>query len=146
MDADSYQILLLEDNDADVYLLKRALHCAGVDFELTHLEDGAEGLAFVGRQGKYAGRQRPDVAILDLNLPKHDGTEVLAAIRQSSDLAAMPVVIVSSSESPEDLARVSQFQVDRFLTKPPRLDDFLQIGIVLKDLLIQSRLIAPPAA
>ena len=73
----TFHILLLEDNPADIYLLRQALKNAGVDFDLTVIEDGADGLAFARRQGKYKGSFVPDLAVLDLNLPKGGGESVL---------------------------------------------------------------------
>src|ERR1041384_7977148 len=91
-----WHILVVEDNLADVSLLRLALKDAGVDFDLTALQDGAEALAFVRRQGKYADAPRPDLAILDLSIPKHSGGEVLQAIRSTEELRTLPAVIWTS--------------------------------------------------
>jgi chemotaxis family two-component system response regulator Rcp1 len=132
-----FHILLLEDNPADVYLLRQALKNAGVNFELTVIEDGSEGLAFARRQGKYEGSFIPDLAVLDLNLPKGGGESVLIAMRQSIDLDRVPVVIMSSSATPGDQANIKTLGVEQFIKKPSDLEAFLQIGYVLKEVLLK---------
>jgi len=136
-----FNILLLEDNPADIYLLRQALKNAGVDVELTVIEDGAEGLAFARRQGKYAGSVIPDLGVLDLNLPKGGGESVLRAMRQSNDLDRVPVVIMSSSSAPSEQANIKDLGVEQFIRKPADLEAFLQIGYVLKEVLLKR---APP--
>ena len=130
-----FDIFLVEDNPADVYLLRMALRNAEIDFELMVMEDGAEALAFVRQEGKYADVPVPDLAVLDLNLPKNDGLEVLAAIRASRSLSEMRVAILTSSSSPVERARVQELGIDQFITKPPDLEEFLRIGLILKSLL-----------
>jgi chemotaxis family two-component system response regulator Rcp1 len=131
-----FHILLLEDNPADIYLLRQALKNAGVGFELTVIEDGADGLDFARRQGKYKGSFIPDLAVLDLNLPKGGGESVLKAMRQSNDLDRVPVVIMSSSVEPSEQANVKELGVEQFIRKPADLEAFLQIGYVLKEVLL----------
>jgi len=134
-----FHILLVEDNSADAYLIRTALENAELNFELLLLEDGAEALAFVRGEGKYAASQAPDLVVLDLNLPKSEGIEVLQAIRQSQRLANLPVVITSSSSSPHERAKAEQLLVERYIMKPPDLEDFLQIGKVLKQVLLENK-------
>lgn len=129
------RILLLEDNPGDVNLIRLALERAGVQCELTVLDDGGEALAFVRREGLYAAAVNPDLAILDLNVPKNDGMEILEAMRTSRSFAEVPVAILSSSSSPTDRANVERFNILRFITKPPDLEEFLQIGDIIKGLL-----------
>ena len=131
-------ILLVEDNPADVGLLRLALKGAQVDCELTVLEDGAEALAFI-RHHRNPDASVPDLAVLDLNLPKNGGLEVLEAIRANPAFSAVAVAILSSSSSPRERARIEEFGVDRFITKPLDLDGFLGIGSILKTLLAESR-------
>ncbi len=138
-----FQILLLEDNEADIYLLRQALEEAEVDCELTVIENGADGLDFATRQGKYEGGFIPDLAVLDLNLPKGGGEPVLAAIRQNEELRHVPVVVMSSSAAPREQSSIKKLGVECFITKPLELDAFLQIGFVLKDILLKR---APPHA
>jgi CheY-like chemotaxis protein len=135
----TFHILLVEDNAADIYLLRQALQSAGLTVELTVIEDGAEALAFARGQGKYGAVRIPDLAVLDLNLPKNGGTAVLEAMRQNQDLAHVPVAIMSSTASPREEARTKELGVKRFITKPPDLEEFLQIGQVLKEMLLESK-------
>jgi two-component system, chemotaxis family, response regulator Rcp1 len=139
MDSKFFHILLVEDNAADVYLFEKALENAQLRFELTVIRDGAEALAFVRREGQYANSAAPDLAVLDLNLPKNGGLQVLRAIRESNDLARMPVAVVSSSASPQDLAKTHSLGVERHFTKPPDLEAFLQIGQIFKDMLLAHK-------
>jgi CheY-like chemotaxis protein len=133
----TFHILLLEDNPADIYLFRKALKNAGVDFELTVIEDGADGLAFARRQGKYKGSFIPDLAVLDLNLPKGGGESVLKAMRQSDDLDRAPVVIMSSSAASSEPANVKELGVEQFITKPADLEAFLQVAYELKEVLLK---------
>jgi CheY-like chemotaxis protein len=139
-EARKYQILLVEDNAADVQLLRMALKTADVDCELNVMEDGAEALALVRQREKFAGEAIPDLAVLDLNLPKNGGLEVLEAIRASQVFGRVPVAILSSSSSPRERAKIEQFGVRRFITKPLDLDEFMKIGLTLKALLEETRL------
>jgi CheY-like chemotaxis protein len=136
---ETFRILLVEDNAADIYLLRQALTGAGLNFELTVIEDGAEALAFVRGQGKYAAHSIPDLAVLDLNLPKNGGTVVLEAMRQNQKFCRVPVAIMSSTAEWRERTRTTELGVQRFITKPPDLEDFLQIGHVLKEILFASK-------
>ncbi len=137
-DPQTFHILLLEDNAADIYLFREALTSAGLNFELTVIENGADGLAFARRQGEYAKSSIPDLAVLDLNLPKCGGASVLEAMRQSKDLERVPVFILSSTAGVREQERARELGVERFITKPPDLEEFLQIGHAVKDVLLKS--------
>ena len=137
-DAQTFHILLVEDNAADVYLFREALETAGLNFKLTVIENGADGLAFARRQGEYAASSVPDLAVLDLNLPKIGGASVLEAMRQSRDFERVPVFIMTSSALPRERARAMELGVERFITKPLDLEDFLKIGHVVKEVLLKS--------
>jgi CheY-like chemotaxis protein len=130
------QILVIEDNPADVELLRLALAEAGLVCDLTVIVDGAAALALILQMGEE--ERAPHLAILDLNLPKHDGLEILEKIRATRSLTTLPIVILSSSSSPRDRARIEKFGVGRYLVKPPSLDEFLRIGLVVKELLSES--------
>jgi CheY-like chemotaxis protein len=134
-EAPRMQIVVVEDNPADVDLLRHALHSAGLDCELTVMDDGAEALALVRRSGKYAAASPPDLAIIDLNLPKHSGLEILEEMNVAPGFAELPVVVLSSSSSRRDRANIEKFPGRRFLTKPADLDEFLKIGLIVKELL-----------
>jgi len=131
-------ILLIEDNPADVELLRRALRTAQLDWELTRLKDGAEALEFLRRLETGAVENSPDLAVLDLNLPKNDGVEVLQAMRASPAFGSAPIVVLSSSASPKERARIEEFGIGRYITKPADLDEYLRIGFILKELLAES--------
>ena len=132
--------LLIEDNAADVELLRRALTSAQLDCDLIVLEDGAEALSFLSRLETNAGASAPDLAVLDLNLPKNDGVEVLQAMRATGAFSQVPVAIVTSSGSPRERARVEQYGIGRYIIKPPDFDEFLRIGFMLKELLVETGL------
>ncbi len=132
------RILLIEDNPADVDLLRRAFRSAQLEYELTLLEDGAEALAFVRRLETGGGEPTPDLAVVDLNLPKNDGVEVLEAMRGTSAFADVPVAVLSSAASSRERARIEPYGIGRYITKPPDLDEFLRIGFILKELLAES--------
>jgi CheY-like chemotaxis protein len=129
------RIFLAEDNSGDVELLRIALKSAEVDCDLLVVSDGREALDFVRQQGKYENHQPPDLAVLDLNLPKNDGLEVLEALRANSAFEGVPVAIVSSASAPQELAKMLSLRVDRFIPKPADLDLYLRIGTTLKELL-----------
>lgn len=134
----AFRILLVEDNAADAYLFRKALEHAKLIFEMTVITDGGEALAFVRREGKYAESALPDLAVVDLNLPKNDGAQVLEAIRENEHLSRIPVVITSSSASPRERVKVERLGIEQYVRKPPNLDEFLQIGAVLKEILMKG--------
>jgi len=139
MSRELFHILLVEDNAADVYLFRKALEEADVNFELTVIADGAEALEFVRREAKFAERPIPHLALVDLNLPKHDGIELLEAIRQNQDFSDVAVVVISSSASPRERAQVERHRIERFIRKPPALEDFLKIGQIVKEILLKNK-------
>jgi len=138
-DAGNARVLVIEDNPADVELLRWALENAQVECDLVVIEDGGEALAFIQERGKHAGRETPDLTILDLNLPKYDGLELLEAMRSNPTFADVPVAVLSSSSSPRDRAKMEALHIGRYITKPPDLDEYLQIGYVVKQLLSEAR-------
>lgn len=129
------RILVIEDNSADVFLLGRALDKQEGRFELTCLADGGAAIAFIRREGAYADAAIPDLILVDLNLPKCDGEVILREIRQAKHLAEVPVCVWSSSQSRRDRDLLTKLGVVRFITKPSGLDEFMEIGKILKDLL-----------
>lgn len=134
-----YRILVVEDNLADVSLLRLALKDAEIDFDLTALRDGAEALAFIRREGKYADAPRPDLAILDLSIPKHSGGEVLQAIRSTEELRSLPAVIWTSLGSPAALAETKSLGIELHIVKPSDLKQYLEIGQTLKQIISKAR-------
>jgi DNA-binding response OmpR family regulator len=129
------RILVIEDNGSDVFLLERALNRQDLRFELIHLQDGGEALACIRRQGAWADAVLPDLILLDLNLSPYTGADILREIREARHLAAVPVCAWSSSQSRRDEALLKDLGVSRFINKPSSLDQFMEIGKVIKDLL-----------
>jgi len=122
-------IFLAEDNPADVYLLKEALAVESSDaVDVIVAQDGEEAMDFVERRGAFQHTATPDLIVLDLNLPKSDGSDVLRSIRESSVLSSVPVVILTSSDSPRDRAAVESLGANHYITKPSDLDAFLALG------------------
>jgi len=133
------RILVIEDNGSDVFLLDRALKRQDVPFELLHLPSGAEALAFIRMQGAYRDAAIPDLILVDLNLSKYTGEDIVREIRSASHLGGVPVCVWSSSQSRQDEAMLKRLGVCRFITKPSGLDQFMMIGRTLKDLLEASK-------
>ena len=133
--AGAARILVIEDNASDVFLLNRALKKQDFPFELVHLLNGGEALAFVRRQGVYAEVAIPDLILMDLNLSKYTGEDILREIRGAKHLAGVPVCVWSSSQSRRDKSLLNDLGVSQFITKPSGLDQFMEIGKTIKDLL-----------
>jgi nitrogen-specific signal transduction histidine kinase/ActR/RegA family two-component response regulator len=129
------RIVLVDDNPADVRLLRLALDNADLDCELIVIDDGAEALAFVRQQGQDARNSPPDLAVLDFNLPKSDGLQILKAMRENRAFTGVPVAVLSSGLSPRDMAKIQEFTLARYITKPSTLEEFLKIGSSLKALI-----------
>ena len=127
MTTDPFQILLVEDNPGDVDLTREALHESKVHTQMSVVHDGDEALAFLRHQGAHAAAPRPDLILLDLNLPKKDGRAVLGEIKEDPALASIPVVVLTSSEAERDIAHVYALHANCFVTKPIGLEQFLEI-------------------
>ena len=138
MEPELFRVLLVEDNAGDIYLFRKALEEAGLNFALTVIDDGSQALAFVRGEREYAGNPVPDLVVLDLNLPKHEGIEILKAIELSRRFEGAPVVITSSSPWPPRLTGSERLRVSRYIPKPPDLDAFLAIGAQLKEVLLEG--------
>jgi len=128
-------VLVIEDNNSDVFLLERALNKQDLRVELVHVADGDEALAFIRRKGAFSHMAIPSLILMDLNLPKHNGEDILRAIRGARHLSGIPVCAWSSSHSQQDQALLMELGVARFVTKPLGLDQFMEIGKIIKDLL-----------
>ena len=129
------RILVIEDNSADVFLLRRALNKQETRFELICLTDGDDALAFIRREGAYAHAALPNLILVDLNLPKCDGKDILREIQHTRHLVGVPVCAWSSSQSLRDRDLLAELGVVRLITKPSGLDQFMEIGKILSDLL-----------
>ena len=121
------QILLVEDNPGDVRLTKESLKDAKVLNRLHVVRDGEEALDFLRRQGEHTRAVRPDLILLDLNLPKKNGREVLAEIKDNPDLRRIPVVILTVSKAEEDIIKTYDLHANCYIAKPVDLDQFLAV-------------------
>jgi two-component system, chemotaxis family, response regulator Rcp1 len=129
------RIVVVDDNESDVFLLDRALKKQGFPFELVHLINGDGALAFIRRQGAYADAAIPNLILLDLNLSKYTGEDIIHEIRNAPHLADVLVCVWSSSRSRQDESLLKSLGVSRFITKPSGLGQFMEIGKILEDLL-----------
>ncbi len=132
------RILVIDDNGSDVFLLRRALIRQDLLFELIHLPNGTEAMAYIRRQGVYANSAIPDLMLIDLNLSKYTGEDILRAARDAPDLRAVPVCVWSSSASRRDEALLQDLGASQFITKPSGLGQFMEIGKIVKDVLGRS--------
>ena len=128
-----FQVLLAEDNDGDVLLVHEALRTHQLDCGMSVLADGDEAISYLRRIGSD-GAVCPDIFLVDLNLPGHDGFELVKAFRKYCG-HAVPVVIITSSDAPQDIARARELGANEYFRKPMQLDKFLQLGSVVKSLL-----------
>ena len=127
------EVLLVEDNPGDVRLTREALRDGKVFNNLSTVPDGVEALRFLRREGPYADAPRPDVILLDLNLPKKDGREVLEEIKADPGLRTIPVVVLTSSEAERDIARAYALNANCYVTKPVDLDQFITVVKSIED-------------
>ncbi len=133
------QILLAEDNPGDVFLVQHALEEHGIEHELHVVTDGAEALAYLAQMGAAGSVPCPDLLLLDLNLPKVDGPQVLTEFRQHPECAQTPVIVVSSSNAERDRARITALGIARYFRKPTDLTAFLQLGAVVREVVKMER-------
>lgn len=121
------EILLVEDNPGDVRLTQEAMKEGKMRNNLSVAVDGVEAMAFLRREGKYADAPRPDVVLLDLNLPKKDGRAVLKEIKEDPNLRRIPVVILTSSKADEDVLNSYDLHANCYITKPGDLEQFIEV-------------------
>jgi CheY-like chemotaxis protein len=127
------EILLIEDNPGDVRLTMEALKEAKVINHLTVLKDGVEALTFLRRQGQYAKAPRPHLILLDLNLPKKDGREVLADIKADDSLKHIPIVVLTTSQDEQDVLKSYNLHANCYITKPVDLEQFIRVVRSIED-------------
>jgi len=121
------EILLVEDNPGDARLAQEAIHEAKWENHLNWVHDGIEAIHFLRRQGRYGSAPRPDLILLDLNLPRKDGREVLAEIKQDDHLRRIPVIILSTSDAEEDILRAYKLKANSYISKPVHLNEYVRI-------------------
>ncbi len=128
---DSYvrpiEILLVEDSPSDVKLTLTILEQAKMANRVSHVEDGVAAMEFLHRQGEYANAPRPDLILLDLNLPRKDGREVLAELKTDPQLATIPVVVLTTSKAEQDVLRSYELHANCYVTKPVDFTSFLDV-------------------
>jgi CheY-like chemotaxis protein len=130
---DIVDILLVEDNPGDVRLTREALKEAKVRNELHVATDGVEALAFLRREGVHKKAVRPSLVLLDLNLPRKNGREVLAEMKEDPDLRRIPVVILTTSQAEQDIVKAYDLHVNCYINKPVDLEQFLQVVKSIED-------------
>jgi chemotaxis family two-component system response regulator Rcp1 len=126
-------ILLVEDNEGDARLAKEAMRDSKIRNTLHHVSDGEEAMAFLRKEGQYAKVPRPDLVLLDLNLPKKDGRQVLAEIKNDDELKRIPVVILTVSSAEEDILKSYNLHANCFITKPIDLSQFMKVVRSVED-------------
>jgi CheY-like chemotaxis protein len=136
MVADLIEVLLVEDDPGDVLMTKEAFADNKVKNNLNVVTDGVEALAFLRREGKYADAPYPDLILLDLNLPKKDGREVLAEIKDDPNLAHIPVVVLTTSGANEDILSSYRLHANAYVTKPVDFEQFIKVVRQIDDFFV----------
>jgi len=137
------EILMVEDNPGDVRLTIEALKEGKVRNNLTTVEDGEAAMKFLRRQGPYSKVPRPDLVLLDLNLPKKNGREVLAEIKDDPDLKRIPVVILTVSEAEQDIIKSYNLHANCYITKPVNLEQFIKVVRSIEDFWLSIVMLPP---
>ena len=127
------EILLVEDNPGDARLAVEALKDSKINNNLYHVKDGVEAMDFLRQRGEYAGVPVPDLILLDLNLPRKDGREVLEEIKEDDELKLVPVVVLTTSEAERDLVRSYDLHANAYVVKPLDLDRFIEVVQAIED-------------
>ncbi|MEA5504311.1 response regulator [Halotia wernerae UHCC 0503] len=127
------EVLLVEDNPGDAQLTRIALEDSRISVNLNMVEDGVEAMAFLRKQEKYAKVPHPDIVLLDLNLPRKDGREVLAEIKTDAALKRIPVIVLTTSQAEEDILKAYNLAANCYITKPVDFDQFVKIVQSIED-------------
>jgi CheY-like chemotaxis protein len=130
------EVLLVEDDPGDVLLIREAFEFNKVHNNLNVVSDGEQALAYLRREGEYAEALRPDLVLLDLNLPRKDGREVLAEVKQDPDLRTVPIVVLTTSEAEEDVLKSYQLHANAYVTKPVDFERFVSIVRQIDDFFV----------
>jgi two-component system, chemotaxis family, response regulator Rcp1 len=121
------EILLVEDSPSDTELTIEALQAGDIPCNLSHVEDGVEAMEFLHRKNAYTGAPRPDLILLDLNLPRKDGREVLAELKSDPDLRTIPVVVLTTSKDDRDVSQAYQLRANCYIAKPVDFEQFVSV-------------------
>jgi CheY-like chemotaxis protein len=124
---DVVDVLLVEDDDGDVLMTKEAFEHHKIRNKLHVVRDGEEALQFLRREGEYANAPRPGLILLDLNLPRRDGRQVLAELKEDAELRVIPVVVLTTSEAEEDIVRSYSLHANAYVSKPVDFDRFIEV-------------------
>jgi CheY-like chemotaxis protein len=130
------EVLLVEDDPGDVLMTREAFEDYKLNNQLHVANDGVEAMEFLRREGAHTDAPRPDLVLLDLNLPRMDGREVLQAIKSDPELASIPVVVLTTSEAEEDVLRSYSLHANAYVTKPVDFDRFIQVVRQIDDFFI----------
>lgn len=136
-DATPIDVLLVEDDPGDELMTREAFEDNKIGNTLHVVRDGEEALDFLYRRGNHTGAPRPDLILLDLNLPKYDGRQVLERIKSDQDLADIPVVVLTTSAAEEDILRSYRLHANAYVTKPVDLDQFIAAVRQIDDFFVQ---------
>jgi CheY-like chemotaxis protein len=135
MDKSRAELLVIEDNPSDVFLIEEGLKQERIDYRLSTVQDGADALAFLHRQGEYRDASKPDLILLDLGLPGKDGREILAEIQLDDELRSIPIAILTGSQADSDVTDTLEEGARWYITKPHDLEGFIQIAKTIKEFL-----------
>jgi CheY-like chemotaxis protein len=138
-------VLLVEDDPADVLIAREALRAGDVDSRLSVVSDGVEALAYLRNEDGYRDAVRPDLILLDLNLPRKSGHEVLAEVKADPLLRAIPIVVLTTSNTAEDVTRCYQLHANVYVTKPVDFDDFTDVVKQIDDFFVRIAQLPPSA-
>ena len=127
------EILLVEDSEGDVGLIEEVFEDAKIRNNLHVVEDGEEAMLFLNNEGQFSGAPRPDIILLDLNLPKKDGREVLEEVKEDDNLKNIPVVVLTTSKAEEDILRSYNLHANAYITKPVDFDQFIKVIKSIED-------------
>ena len=136
-------VLLVEDSEADAMLIKRSFAQSDISCTLCWLEDGESAIAYLEQRGQYQQAIRPDLIILDLNLPRLDGREVLHRVKNNSDLKRIPVVVMSTSNSEIDVSRSYDLHANCYIVKPFDVHDFLRVTSSIEEFWLRNVTLSP---
>ncbi len=130
------QVLLVEDDPGDVLMTREAFEDYKVHNQLHVVNDGVQAMAFLRQEGEYAGQPRPDLVLLDLNLPRMDGRQVLDAIKSDPELSSIPVVVLTTSEAEDDVLRSYSLHANAYVTKPVDFERFIDVVRQIDDFFV----------
>lgn len=139
---DSSDVLLVEDNPGDIRLLEEAFQEAGLSCRLNIARDGEQAMAFLRKEGRYENSPRPALILLDLNLPRKDGREVLAEIKTEKLLQKIPVVVLTTSTNPDDVHRAYELHANCYFAKPGDIESLMKLGRLLESFWLRTALLA----